>query len=616
MDKSDVDSLNSQFETGAGSLIEGVALRLPAGRVVLRLLSIGLDAVVRDVGLQAEDQIPRGASNQDAAFRLVYNGARVRGIRIENFDSSAIIYNASDIIIDGADFYNYLKAIDLDNCGNIKLRDLTGHPIPTGAPTNPGNNFIGGEPYGDLEIDRCTSYGSGEHSIYLSSDAAVIGSSKKFLIRNSRSHRSGQCVIKLRGWANFEISGVVGGDTSYGNAPGTNEDGLRFEWCGNGIVSNTHMRPEAHPRACYVGAYISDSANIRFDGYHVEGCYSHLMEIIESYDITGSVSARNVGGDAVRITGALSASGNIRLDVDVDGVTGLIANIMPTPGAAEFTKTVEITGRTDKAGLLYATGGPANFDVRLHGVGGDALAPATRKWLNRTSASSTSIQLRAIDDLISWLAATGLKSKFDRFAIFGVGDEGRGLIDLLDPMKAVVAINAPSYNPREGYAGNGVNSYLSVVSPTDLSAYTVNSAHYGFTCRSSGAAVTDMVGQVSAAGANDRFRCNPLHTDGNLHARINDPIPLLVAQSDARGHYIVNRSEASARQVYKNGAVVGSDTQASSSLITGTMFLLRWGSAYDTRTVGSFHIGASLTAAEAAALSPRVQKVFDVVAGA
>jgi hypothetical protein len=101
----------------------------------------------------------------------------------------------------------------------------------------------------------------------------------------------------------------------------------------------------------------------------------------------------------------------------------------------------------------------------------------------------------------------------------------------------------------------------------------------------------------------------PRAAAGNFVGRINSGVfALSVTNATSGGHFIVNRSGASALQAYRNGVAIATSTAASvappNAPITLLARSLAGGSpdAYSSDQIAAASIGASLTDTEAAAL--------------
>jgi hypothetical protein len=157
-------------------------------------------------------------------------------------------------------------------------------------------------------------------------------------------------------------------------------------------------------------------------------------------------------------------------------------------------------------------------------------------------------------------------------------------------------INSPLFTVDRGYTGDGLTSYLdtgwypAIVSGEVM---TATSAHGGMITLKN---IQDN-NPVFSVGAGNAFSIIPRSTGNAARFRIFDTVNLDVAsQTNAVGHYVVNRSGASARQGYRNGSSIGSDTQAGSTIIQTNLWMFRSFNVYSPQQVACFHFGSSLTA--------------------
>jgi hypothetical protein len=264
------------------------------------------------------------------------------------------------------------------------------------------------------------------------------------------------------------------------------------------------------------------------------------------------------------------------------------------------------------------------FDIRLHDIGDPALAPETRRWLNRRSAAIPPTVLRTIDDLVCWSVETGVWSKLGRMVLFGVGERERSGVDLVNPLNSMNIGANVFFDKLYGFTSDGTAGLGFSAAPFQIENYTRDSASFGWIVGTNPEAATGNfdfdapdVGHASTAGANQIFLGNAKNEAGNFVARINDGVNLTFANADARGVYVVTRTGATERKAFKDGVQMAADNQASNS--TGNPASIRLmgthslPGVFSPRQLRAFFIGGGLTDGEAIGLSKRLKAFGDAM---
>lgn len=207
---------------------------------------------------------------------------------------------------------------------------------------------------------------------------------------------------------------------------------------------------------------------------------------------------------------------------------------------------------------------------------------------------------RLIDTTVRRLKLAGLWTEIDVFYDAAAHDAQASTINWKAPTgDPALLVNSPTFTAGVGTAGNGTDAYIdSQVTFEDMVQYGQNSAHVGVWGVDNVAADSREIGATGNANMFIQTR-----TAGNAIAiRVNDTTALSQAETDSRGHTLANRSGASARQTYKNGVQVDSDTTASTGIPSGTLSLFRSSSTYSAKQIALWHAGGSLTASQVSSL--------------
>lgn len=214
--------------------------------------------------------------------------------------------------------------------------------------------------------------------------------------------------------------------------------------------------------------------------------------------------------------------------------------------------------------------------------------------------------------LVGGLKTAGLYAKADYFRVGANVDSQAATLDLIDPTRAATLVNSPTFTAKSGFAGNGTTSYVSeaFTPSTDVVNASQNSLCYGLYidggtdsastgkvtgCEGSGGvtlAIYPWYQNTGSAEVGGLINCGADSRAGNV--------------ATAYGLTTINRSGASAVQIYRNGSSLGSDTDTSTGLPNRS---LATGS-YNDGTPGAFHnyryglvcIFSSLNSTEQAAL--------------
>lgn len=226
---------------------------------------------------------------------------------------------------------------------------------------------------------------------------------------------------------------------------------------------------------------------------------------------------------------------------------------------------------------------------------GDSYAAESAALFARMTTPPTTARKSAIDTCIRALKAGGVWDKCEGLYFFAATDAQAALLNWKGATYNCAVTNAPTFTADRGYTGNGSNAFISPTGVLEnaLSLYAQNSAHM------SGWARNELNGSGNICGFNNNAFINP-RSSGSMVGRANDAANLAVVQASSVGLSTINRSGAAARQLYRNGAAIGNDTQASAALAAnGFTFLVHGtGGGFSAYQVAAGSFGASLTAGE------------------
>ncbi|MEP9368648.1 hypothetical protein [Xanthobacter sp. VNH20] len=198
------------------------------------------------------------------------------------------------------------------------------------------------------------------------------------------------------------------------------------------------------------------------------------------------------------------------------------------------------------------------------------------------------------------LRAAGVLDLLDALYLFGSYSQASARLNLCSSSFSITETNSPTWaawvsgaSPG-GYTGGGTAYLDAGANPsTQFTRATVNSASYGAwisaELANNGFALGDLAGTL--------LLVQPRSATNAASARVNDLSGLAVGTATSLGLTAGDRSGASARNLYRNGVSIGSDTQAASAM-PATMYVLRRSSTYYPGQVSAAFAGSSLTAAQ------------------
>lgn len=217
---------------------------------------------------------------------------------------------------------------------------------------------------------------------------------------------------------------------------------------------------------------------------------------------------------------------------------------------------------------------------------------------------ATNARKALIDNLIGSLKSAGVWTLLDALWLTAAADSQAARINWKTPATFTLSPgNSPSFAADRGFSGDGSASFLNTgyVPSTAGLGMSLNSAHIsGWSLSAVPAAGTQrMLGNISAT--TNRSFMIPRNTSDIFTGILNDGTSLTAANATSSGQFILNRSGASARQVYGNGLSIGSDAIASAGLPTTAIVLDRDTTNFATLQIAQASIGQSLSGTQVTA---------------
>lgn len=240
------------------------------------------------------------------------------------------------------------------------------------------------------------------------------------------------------------------------------------------------------------------------------------------------------------------------------------------------------------------------------------LAPETANLIRRFSNPPTDARKAAINKLIVSLKSVGVWALLDAFYLTAAADEQAAQRNWVQDAFNLSPQASPTFTADRGYAGNGTTSFLATgITPASLPAaggrLSLNSAHLSIWCRNNVQSSTQLPIGSRTTSTTQQFLIVPrLGTDVATFRVNQDVAGAAPASLDSTGHWTARRDGAATDALFKNGALVSSDTAASTGLSTAAVTLgaLNTGGTvgnFATHQIASASIGAGLTDAQEAA---------------
>lgn len=196
--------------------------------------------------------------------------------------------------------------------------------------------------------------------------------------------------------------------------------------------------------------------------------------------------------------------------------------------------------------------------------------------------------------LINGLVADGVFSGFEAFYVLGTQDSTNALLDLTANAHNLTAVGAPTFTADRGF---DVTNAKTLDTGFTSAILNQNSASIGLWVSTSTAALNGAFAGATNCLAN-------VSSSGNVTCRIFDSLNLSGGATGSGQLVAANRSGASARQIYQNGALAGSDTRASTAV--SSEMLISGSVGANCRVAFAFFGNRSFSATEHANIYSRV----------
>jgi hypothetical protein len=220
----------------------------------------------------------------------------------------------------------------------------------------------------------------------------------------------------------------------------------------------------------------------------------------------------------------------------------------------------------------------------------------------------------AQNTLVEALVDGGYWARMDLFYVFAteVNTASEALINWINPGTFNADnVSATSWTTLEGYTGDGVADYISTnwIPNTDAINFTLDDATAGVYCRANIAAEDKSVIGNTGSGAGSTM-LRPL-TGTLTSARINSSGAIGKNNTYSYGLFAITRRADNDIELYRNGASLGTDIDASDGLSSTEMCVLRWSTEYSTNQVAVVFFMDGISDEEATAINTIIETYMD-----
>lgn len=270
--------------------------------------------------------------------------------------------------------------------------------------------------------------------------------------------------------------------------------------------------------------------------------------------------------------------------------------------------------------LLGALAGPAqSTSVTTTGAGkpvaaGSCVSSQGNAFIARTSGLDAT-HITAYCTMIDGLVSDGVWSLLDVLFIFATDTQANALLNLTSSTFSASVTGTVTFTANQGYSAAQAASMVNTTfNPFTASSpnFVQDSATLHFWRISTSNFASAGMNQGGQATKNSMF---PRFTDGNLYCDVNassDDATGIANPTNAAGGYTCSRTASTGYSYYKNGSSLGTRTNTSTAVATGTMQVLPGLNTGDSAMLAA---GAGMNATQALAFYNRVHAYLQTIAG-
>jgi hypothetical protein len=244
------------------------------------------------------------------------------------------------------------------------------------------------------------------------------------------------------------------------------------------------------------------------------------------------------------------------------------------------------------------------------------LDPAAEALIGAMAVEPTRLRQGLIDKLVRDLREIGVWTRMDCLYVLAAHDAQAACLNWKGSGFDLAPSNGPSFTADLGYVGDGdqpgaqLHSGFNVLTETAAgSQLQRNSHHLG------GWSLSD-VGETARILGSGRFGLNPRTTADNLAANLSTSSSVTLATDGASiGYFVGVRPDADTGKGFIDGALAGSVSTASDTVISQSFAVLAGATTFQstTRRVALAHWGAALSDAEVADLYQAFAYYLDAI---
>ena len=194
------------------------------------------------------------------------------------------------------------------------------------------------------------------------------------------------------------------------------------------------------------------------------------------------------------------------------------------------------------------------------------------------------------------LKSSGIWNKLDVLWVYATtGDQSFATLNWKNPnLYQATLVSGPTFTPKRGFSGNGVNSYLNLIYNPYIngSQYTQDNASraiYISTQASAGVATPVLDGNSNTA-------VNGMRNNRSISHRINSVTNLgTTAELQGGGLKVISRTDANNIVITSGSGAQQIYNVASITMSSAPQFILRSGGGYGTAEIGVYAMGSELT---------------------
>lgn len=312
-------------------------------------------------------------------------------------------------------------------------------------------------------------------------------------------------------------------------------------------------------------------------------------------ETTGAIGV--IGTATSNLTGTLTWSivGGGDADISINSSTGAVSSARAIYSGDSAVFTVQVTNGTLTIGFPFtATGTQYSSEASA--------------LFARITADPGTTRKNLINNLIVSLKTAGVWTKLDVLYLFAAADSQSALLNWVSSSYNCTATNSPTFTANQGYTGNGTNAYLATgFNPSSAAGrvFAQDSSHLGVYTLSTGTGVLNVL-EAGSTTLSANWGINSFRSDlGNvIRAELSGTaFSNSTAVASPKGHSAIARSSSSQVRIYRDGALLATNSDTSATPTNTNLAWLRYNTTYSARQIAAGHMGGSLNDTEMAAMN-------------